>query len=213
MPVHYEDTEARIHKIPMGPYGNNGYIVTCPRTGEGVIIDTPGEPEKLLRELGDTRVNAILITHRHSDHLLGFTEIKGKTGAPVGVHPDDAEALPQPPEIRLTDGQTIRVGDLSLKVLHTPGHTPGAACYLVGNHLFSGDTLFPCGPGVTGSSAAFQQVVDSIVGKLLALPDDTVVYPGHGDVTTIGKAREEYQVFASRPHPKDLHGHIQWLSI
>lgn len=210
MPVHYEG-EVKINKINMGPYNNNGYIVVDPETNEGIIIDTPAEPEKLLRELGDVKVKAILITHGHQDHLLGFNEIRGAVGAPVAVGEGDIGLLPSPPETTLQDGAVLQFGNQSITALSTPGHTGGSTCYLLGKHLFSGDTLFPGGPGKSRSPEAFRQEVDSITRKLLVLPDDTAVYPGHGDDTTIGKAREEYQVFASRPHPEDIHGDVTWL--
>ena len=209
MPVHYNG-EIKINKINMGPYNNNGYIVVCPETNEGVIIDTPAEPEKLLNELGDVQVKAILITHRHQDHLLGFGEITGAVGAPVGIGTRDAEALPRPPELHLEDGSVVRFGNREIRVLSTPGHTDGAVCLLTGRHLFSGDTLFPGGPGKTRSPEALRQIIDSITRKLLALPDNTAVYPGHGDDTTIADSRREHAVFASREHPSDLCGDVTW---
>ena len=210
MPLHF-DGEIKITKINMGPYNNNGYIIVCPETNEGIIIDTPAEPEKLLSELGNVKIKVILITHGHQDHLLGFGEIKSKVAAVVGAGVDDIDLLPTPPELGLTDGAVIQFGKRSIKALSTPGHTPGSTCFLVGNHLFSGDTLFPGGPGKSRSPEAFRQEIDSITKKLLVLPDETAVYPGHGDDTTIGNAREEYQAFASRPHPDDLHGDVSWL--
>jgi glyoxylase-like metal-dependent hydrolase (beta-lactamase superfamily II) len=210
MPLHY-DGEVKITKINMGPYNNNGYIVVCPETNEGVIIDTPAEPEKLLNELGNVQVKAIIITHGHQDHLLGFNEIKGQVGAPVAVGAGDADRLPRPPEIDVKDGSVIKFGNLEIQALSTPGHTDGSTCFLLGKHLFSGDTLFPGGPGKSRSPEAFHQEVDSITRKLLVLPDDTAVYPGHGDDTTIGQARQEYQVFASHPHPANLYGDVTWL--
>ena len=211
MPLHY-DAEVKITKINMGPYNNNGYIVICPDTNEGIIIDTPAEPEKLLGAIGDVQIKSILITHKHQDHLLGFDEITGAVQVPVGIGTDDADGLPRPPQIDLKDGMMIKFGNQEMTVLDTPGHTEGATCFLIGKHLFSGDTLFPGGPGKTRSPEAFQQVVDSITKKLLVLPDDTAVYPGHGDDTTIGKAREEYQGFASKPHSPDLFGEVTWNS-
>ena len=211
MPLHY-DAEVKITKINMGPYNNNGYIVICPDTNEGIIIDTPAEPEKLLGAIGDVQIKSILITHKHQDHLLGFDEITGAVQVPVGIGTDDADGLPSPPQIDLKDGMVIKFGNQEMTVLDTPGHTEGATCFLIGKHLFSGDTLFPGGPGKTRSPEAFQQVVDSITKKLLVLPDDTAVYPGHGDDTTIGKAREEYQGFASKPHSPDLFGEVIWNS-
>lgn len=210
MSLHY-DGEIRITKINMGPYNNNGYIVACPETNEGVIIDTPAEPEKLLNAIGGVQIKAILITHRHQDHLLGFHEITSKVDAPVGIGAADVDGLPRPPEMALKDGDVIKFGNRELKVLYTPGHTPGATCFLYGKHLFSGDTLFPGGPGKTASPAALRQVIDSITRKLLVLADDTSVYPGHGGDTNVGLARREYQVFASRPHPPDLCGDVAWL--
>lgn len=211
MSLHY-DAEVRIAKINMGPYDNNGYIVICPETNEGVIIDTPAEPEKLLAAVGDVQIKAILITHKHQDHLLGFDEITGAVSAPVAVGANDVDGLPRAPEMELKDGDTIRFGNLEVQVLDTPGHTEGAACYLVGKHLFSGDTLFPGGPGKSRSPAALRQLLDSISRKLLTLPDDTAVYAGHGEMdTTIGEARRRYQVFTAKPHSDDLFGDIDWL--
>ena len=112
----------------------------------------------------------------------------------------------------LKDGDVIKFGNRELQVLATPGHTDGGVCLLVGKHLFSGDTLFPGGPGKTRSPEALQQVIGSITSKLLVLSDDTAVYPGHGLDTTIGDARREYQAFASRPHPSELSGDVTWNS-
>ena len=210
MPLHY-DGEVKIIKINMGPYNNNGYIVVCPDTNEGIIIDTPSEPEKLLNKIGDVQIQAILITHGHQDHLLGFTQITGQVGAVVGIGAADAHLLPRAPGLAIRDGATIKFGNQTIQALSSPGHTDGSTCFLVGKHLFSGDTLFPGGPGKSRSPEAFRQEIDSITRKLLVLPDDTAVYPGHGDDTSIGKARDEYQGFASRSHPNDLCGDITWL--
>ena len=210
MPLHY-DGEVRIIKVNMGPYNNNGYIVVCPDTNQGVIIDTPAEPEKLLDEIGDVQVKAILITHNHQDHLLGFDEITRRVDAPVGIGSPDATQLPRPPEVYLNDGDIIRFGNQELRAIFTPGHTNGSTCFLVGKHLFSGDTLFPGGPGRSRTPAALKQELDSITEKLLTLPDETMVYPGHGDDTAIGAARREHQVFASRPHRPGLCGDVAWL--
>jgi len=212
VPLHYEDDELRITKVlHMGPIDNNGYILTCKQTGETVIIDAPAEPEKLLKELGDIVPKAIIITHRHGDHTAGLKEMKEATGAPIAAHPDDAPELPVPVDLELRDGDVYQVGKVGLKAMHTPGHTPGALCLLTGSRLFSGDTLFPGGPGYSGSPEAFRQVKDSVVQKLLPLSDDVAVYPGHGDDTTIGRSREEINVFDSKSHRDDLCGDVQWL--
>ena len=212
MPLHYEDEELRIVKVGhMGPIDNNGYILSCKQTGEAVIIDSPTEPEKLLNEVRDVKVKVIIITHRHRDHTAGLQEIKNRTGALVAVHPDDASELPVPPDVELKDGDTYQFGNLQILAIHTPGHSPGALCLLKGKHLFSGDTLFPGGPGHTASPEAFKQVKESITRRLLPLPDDTAVYPGHGGDTTIGKTKDEMKMFDSKAHSEDLCGNVEWL--
>jgi glyoxylase-like metal-dependent hydrolase (beta-lactamase superfamily II) len=110
----------------------------------------------------------------------------------------------------LSDGAEVRVGRATMRVIHTPGHTPGSLCLLVGGALITGDTLFPGGPGHSGSPEALREEIDSITSKLYTLPDDTMVLPGHGGATTIGASKAEYAQFASRPHPDDLHGDVLW---
>ena len=212
MALHY-DGEVKITKVAgMSPMMNNGYLITCPDTNEAILIDTPGEPEKLLGVIGDENIKAILITHNHGDHLAGFGEITSKVDAPVGISPADAHALPRKPDLDLTDGKVIKFGNQELEILNTPGHTDGASCFRVGKHLFSGDTLFPGGPGKTRSPEALTQVLNSITSKLLPLSDDTAVYPGHGDDTTIGEARRRYTEFSSKSHPTDMFGDVDWLT-
>ncbi len=210
MALHY-DGEVRIVKVNMGPYNNNGYIVSCPDTNEGILIDTPAEPELLLNEVGDVSIKAILITHNHQDHLLGFDEITGALGSPVGITAADKGPLPKEPEMELTDGQVIPFGNQELSVLVTPGHTDGASCFLVGKHLFSGDTLFPGGPGKTRSPEALQTILENIRSKLFPLPDEVLVYPGHGDDTTIAEAKRRHAVYASKSHSANQFGDVDWL--
>ncbi len=112
----------------------------------------------------------------------------------------------------VTDGEEISVGGRTVKAIYTPGHTPGSTCYLVGGYLFSGDTLFPGGPGRTNSNADLMQSIESITTRLYGLPDATVVLTGHGDDTTIGESKKEYEVFAANEHPADLHGDVLWQS-
>ena len=210
MPLFY-DKEVKVFKTSCGPYDNNAYLIVCPQTNESIIIDAPMEPGQLLEEAKGTRVKTILITHNHRDHLAGLKEIIDATGAPVQAHSEDAAALPISPSGLVEDGDTIVAGTITLKVIHTPGHTPGSVCYVVGNHLFSGDTLFPGGPGRSTSPEALQQTIESITEKLYALPDDTFLLPGHGQDSTLGISKEEYRAFAQRSHPADLSGDVLWL--
>ena len=213
MPVHFEDDRVRIHKIVASPYDNNAYIVVCKATGKSLIIDTPIHAPRVLAEAEGTDVTAVAITHGHRDHIEGYDAFRAGLAAPIGLHRDDTPRLaPNAPEFLLEDGGTLQVGELTLDLLHTPGHTPGGVCLLLGNHLFSGDTLFPGGPGRTQTPEALAQVIQSITTRLLTLPDDTAVYPGHGADTTIAAAKEEYADFAARPHDPNLCGDVLWRS-
>ena len=208
----YYDKEIRIKKLDIPPYDTNCYIIACPVTGEAVILDTPGEANMIATDAKDVNVRYIIITHTHPDHLGAFIAIKKKLGLPVAIHSTEAANLSSPPDLILDDGNTVNFGTISLHILHTPGHSPGSLCLLTGKHLFSGDTLFPGGPGNTRSPAAFKQIVDSITKKLFVLPDETRVYPGHGADTILGTEKQKFAFFSQRPHPTDICGDVLWLS-
>ena len=210
MPIFY-DKKIRIFKTSCGPYDNNAYLIVSPDTNEGIIIDAPMEPEVLLQEALNIDVKYILITHRHQDHLAGLSNIREKTGALIGVHGEDAEALPMEADFLLKDQDNIVVANINMTVLHTPGHTPGSVCYLVEDNIFSGDTLFPGGPGHSSSAGKLSQTIKSITEKLFVLPDSLSLLPGHGKEGVLGVSKEEYKLFASRPHPEDLSGDVLWL--
>ena len=211
MAVHFEDDAVRIHKTVASPYDNNAYIIVCKVTNKALIVDTPRDAGVVLGEAQYTDVVSVVITHGHKDHIEGYTDFKAELRVPIGLHSSDADRLlPHVPDFNLKDADTIRVGELPLKLMHTPGHTPGGVCLLLGKHLFSGDTLFPGGPGKTPTPEALKQVLMSITGTLFELPDDTHVYPGHGTNTTIGAAKAEYEVFAAHQHPADLCGDVLW---
>ncbi len=155
-----------------------------------IIIDPGAEPEKIIKSVAGCEVKLILATHRHYDHITALKEVKKSTGAQAAIHSIDW--LPEF-DLRLEDGQRIEFGRTQITVIHTPGHTPGGCCFLTDDILFSGDTLFPGGPGNTSFSGGSEQMIlKSIREKLLILPDDTKVYPGHGPSTTIGRERNLY---------------------
>ena len=211
MSWHYEG-EIGIKKLEIQPFGTNCYIVVCPQSGEGVIVDAPGEASRILAQAEDIKIRYIIITHTHLDHLGALREVRDKLEAPVAVHPLEVGFLPSPPDLTLADGDVVNFGTVSLRVLHTPGHTPGSLCLLTGKHLFSGDTLFPRGPGKTGTPTALEQIVDSITEKLFVLPDETLVYPGHGEDAILGKEKREFAIFSRRPRTPGLCGDVLWLS-
>lgn len=202
----------QIDKLTVGSFDNNCYIIRCRETGESVVVDAPAEAGLILKGLEGTQPRFILITHTHMDHLGALSELKSKLGTPIAVHPLDARRLSLKPEILLGDGETVSIGNVKLKVLHTPGHTPGSVCFLTGKYLISGDTLFPGGPGKTGSPADLRQIIESITSKIFCLPDDTQVHPGHGDSTILKKEKKEFALFSSRPHDPHLCGDVLWLS-
>ena len=175
-------------KIIVGGLDNNCYVLIS--GSKGIIIDPGDEPEKIQKAVKGVRIEIILATHRHFDHITALKQVKETTGAEAAIHPLDwVDGFDR----ELSDGQTIGFGAEQLKVIHTPGHTPGGCCFLVGSDLFSGDTLFPNGHGNTmfpGGNEA--DILRSIREKLMVLPDATTVYPGHGPETTIGRERALY---------------------
>jgi len=199
--------EAVVVRYTLGPYGVNAYQVVCRRTRRALCIDAP---EGVATVGCDVPPQAIVLTHGHGDHTAGLRAFLEKVPVPVLAHALDAPRLPLPPNGFLEDGRDVSVGALRLQVLHTPGHTPGSVCLLFGNVLFSGDTLFPNGPGHTDSPAAFRQIVDSLERKIFTLPDAVVVFPGHGPPTNVGYERAAYQAFRARGYPQNLCGDVVW---
>lgn len=206
------DENIRIEKLQLGPFGTNAYILVCQHTLDSLVVDAPAEAGTIIDMLRGTNPRYILLTHDHMDHVGALAELRSSLKVPLAAHASDSGKLPSPPEMLLNDGDTISLGDLKLEVLHTPGHTPGSLCFKTGKHLISGDTLFPGGPGKTWSPGAFKQIVESITWKIFVLPDDTRIYPGHGNTTVIKKEKEEFAVFASRPYNPNLCGDVLWLS-
>ncbi len=196
-----------LEKLVVGPLGTNCYIVADEKARLGMIID-PGYHHMVIlekvKELG-LNIEYIVLTHGHFDHIAALRIVKEATGAKIAIHKDDVKVLedkflgaflgftgkaPPSPDILLSDGEEIKVGELVFKVLHTPGHTPGGICLYGQGICLSGDTLFNEGVGRTDLSGGdSQQLLESINIKLMALPDEIKVYPGHGPETTIGAER------------------------
>lgn len=214
----YEGGLWKIQSFVSG-FQNNAYLLSCNRTGKSIIIDTPDQPFELIKAASSTDVQVVLITHNHLDHLQGFNDVLGKFQVPVGIGADDAHALLSKPygELDVSDGSFVSFGDITLRAIATPGHTPGSTCYMLPSeqpgaipHVFTGDSLFPGGPGKSGSPEAFNQLVSSIETKLLTLPEESIVLPGHGDSTTIENSRNEFDVFKSNPRRSGLYGDVTW---
>jgi len=189
-----------ITKASVGPMDNNAYLLKCTTTNDGLMVDAANEPERLLDlvrdRLGSGILSTVVTTHRHKDHTEGLSMVVGVTGATALAHPADAPELPIPSD-PVEHDDAVRVGEVELRAIHLRGHTPGSIALYWRDpdgegHLFTGDSLFPGGPGRTWSAEDFQSLMDDLEHRIFdALPDDTHVYPGHGDDTTLG---------AERPH-------------
>ena len=198
-PPHYETTDARIDKLVVGPFENNVFILRCAGTGEAVLLDAANEHELLLDVSRATGVRRVLTTHGHWDHIQAVEAMRD-AGIDVGIAADDAEMLPAY-DFTIPDDETIAVGDLRLHTIHTPGHTPGSTCFVLEGHpvVFSGDTLFPGGPGNTSTPQGdFDTIIESIDRRLLTLPAEMLVLPGHGLDTTIGDERPHLEEWIDR---------------
>jgi glyoxylase-like metal-dependent hydrolase (beta-lactamase superfamily II) len=198
-PAHFEDTDVRIDKLVVGPFENNVFVVRSKGTGEAVIIDAANEHELLLDVSRATGVNRVLTTHGHWDHIQAVTAMRD-AGIDVGIAAADAEMLPGY-DFVIGDDEVIQVGDLRLRTIHNPGHTPGSTSFRLEGKpvLFTGDTLFPGGPGNTKTKEGdFPLIIESIDRRLFTLPADLLVFPGHGLDTTVGTERPHLQEWADR---------------
>ena len=185
--------DLQVTKVCVGEWDNNVYVLAA--GGEALVVDGAAEPERILAEADGLRVLGIVETHGHADHVGALADLVDALGVPVLAHAGDRMPVPTEP---LAGGETLSVGPVDVQVLHTPGHTPGSLCFLANGYLFSGDTLFPGGPGNTrGDRTAFATIMKSL-DTLFRLPDDTRVCPGHGLDTTIGRERPYVEVWRER---------------
>ena len=207
-----ENDRIQISRLELGPFGTNSYILICQETNESVVVDAPGEAGMVVERLKKTQPKYILMTHDHFDHIGGLVELRSALEVPVAAHLADANDLPLEPDLLLNDGDEILIGANKLRVLHTPGHTQGSLCFFTDKYLIAGDTLFPGGPGKTQSPDDFRQIIKSITEKLFELPEETQVYPGHGEATTIREAKQRYEVYSAQPHDPNLCGDVVWTS-
>ena len=185
--------DVSVVKFSVGPYDNNVYVIRS--DGQALVIDGAAEPDRILSEVDGLDVTAIVQTHNHPDHVAALPRLVEALGCPVLAHPGD----PMPVRAdALGEGDRLPVGSAEVAVMHTPGHTPGSLCFLLGDHLFTGDTLFPGGPGNTdGDRSAFETIMRSL-DRLFELPDPTRVSPGHGLDTTLGRERPYLEVWRAR---------------
>jgi hydroxyacylglutathione hydrolase len=209
----FTDKDISLYKFVSGPYSNNAYLIVCKHTNKSVIIDAPGDPNDLMSAAQTTKTEMLLITHNHWDHLLGYKEIISRFSLKTGIGAKDSNGMtPDVPNFQICDDEILSVGKMDIKAIHTPGHTSGSTCFFINNILFTGDTLFPGGPGKTKSNEDFKAIVKSISTKLLLLKPSVVFYPGHGPQGTIKNARKDYSIFEQNCSSLEIHGDIEWIN-
>ncbi len=194
-----------ITKVATPPFENNCYLLRCTSTGQTLLVDAAGDAPRLLELVGDGTLTTVVETHGHWDHVQALEDVVGASGATVVGHAGDAAQLPVAPDRLVADGDTVEVGDCTLTVIHLDGHTPGSIALLyaadpAAPHLFSGDSLFPGGPGNTEKDPArFASLLVDLERKVFGpLPDATWVYPGHGKDTTLGAERASLPEWRAR---------------
>jgi glyoxylase-like metal-dependent hydrolase (beta-lactamase superfamily II) len=199
--LHWSNADVEVHRVVVGPVDNNVFVVKCRQTGESVMIDAANEHELLLDLCQRLGVRRVLETHGHWDHIGAVPQVR-EAGYEVGVTALDAPMLKDVGyDVFLDDAEVIDIGRLRLHAIHNPGHTPGSISFAVEGTplLFTGDTLFPGGPGATKFPGGdFEAIIQSIERKLFTFPDDTIVLPGHGADTTIGNERPHLQEWIDR---------------
>ena len=192
-----------VTKLAVGDMNNNAYLLRD-ASGEGLLIDAAAEPDRLIELIGDTPVAKIVTTHQHGDHWQALAAVKAATGAITVAHPADAPGIPVETDELVEDGGTVAFGDTSLSVIHLVGHTPGSIALVIdadgeAPHIFTGDCLFPGGPGRTTQPKDFNSLMTGLENEVFGrLPDATWVYPGHGADTTLGAERPHLEEWRER---------------
>ena len=193
-----------VSKVSVGPMDNDAYVLRCRATGEELLVDAAAEAERILAVCGEGALTRVVTTHRHRDHWSALDAVVRATGARTVAHLDDADGIPVRTDETVTDGDHLRVGQVDLEVVHLVGHTPGSIALLYDDphgapHLWTGDSLFPGGLGKTRSPEDFDALYRDVTTKLFdRLPDETWVYPGHGDDTTLGRERPQLPAWRAR---------------
>ena len=199
--LHWHDSVVEVHKVVVGPFDNNVFVVRCRQTGNAVLIDAANEHEQLLALCQRLGVKRVLETHGHWDHIQAIPAMR-EAGYEVGVSALDAPRLKDVGyDVFIDDAEVIEVGKLRLRAIHNPGHTEGSISFAVVDTplLFTGDTLFPGGPGnTTLEGGDFATIIDSIDSKLFSFDAETIVLPGHGLNTTIGAERPHFAAWVER---------------
>lgn len=204
----HEKTRLELRTRAVGPWQTNSYVLICPTTRQSVIVDPAAEAQTLLEMLGDSQPSAILVTHAHIDHIGALDEMRAELKVPVMAH---VAAKAARAGRWLADGDLVRLGEHALRVYHTPGHAEDMVCFAVmaDTRVIVGDTVFEGGPGKTWSTGDFQTTLGNLRNVVLAWPDETVCYPGHGSHFRLGDRRRAIEAFVSKDH-RGVYGDATW---
>ncbi len=207
------DPPLELRALVVGPWQENCYLLADPTTNDALLIDPGDEAGRILEWLAGATVRKILLTHADHDHVGALAGVRDALGVPAGLHPGDddlAASNDVSADFALNDGDQVPLGANVITVVHTPGHTPGSVCLRCGNRAIVGDAVFPGGPGHTDSPEALEQALAGLQRTAFTWPDETTLYPGHGDPTTVGRERAAFEAFVARPRPPGLHGDVTW---
>ena len=201
--------------LPVGEYQSNCYLLVVPKTHKGILIDPGDQAEEILRFIGSLEITHILITHGHVDHVSALEIVRKALRVPVGIHPADVDAFGLRSDFALEDGDIVDLMGEELRISHVPGHTPGSVIFgLIERGEFHraivGDAIFPGGPGHTETPQALVTSLDSLARTVFTWGDEVILYPGHGDSTTVGEERTAFHDFRASPLPPDLCGDVTW---
>ena len=199
-----------VERLEVGPWPMNCYLVRSSTAGPVAVVDPGQDGDAILTAVGDNQVCCVLLTHAHPDHIGALDAVRRVTGAPVGIHPADSVVFDVEADFPLLHGTVVEVGQVRLSVSHVPGHTPGSVCLRLSGQALVGDAVFPGGPGHTDTPAGLARSLSSLSETVFIRSDDTVLYPGHGNSTTGGAERWDFERFVAAERSTGLCGDVNW---
>jgi len=210
-----EEPMLDLRVLKVGPYEMNCYLIVHSETETGILIDPGADAEKILQWIGPVNIRQVLLTHGHGDHIGALDDICNALDMSFGVHTTDAERFDLSPGYLIDDGDTLALGQDALHVVHIPGHTPGSVAMRLMDgeaprRAVVGDVIFPGGPGHSATPKALALSLESLAKTVFNWQDETILYAGHGEATTVGVERPDFETFHANPLPPDLCGDVSW---